>query len=59
MRLLEQHGECAYWGYHTNGLAWNMMIKSLLKLNVSEAPALPRVCLEVSAFRAADSAMHL
>ncbi len=42
MKRLEEHGECAYWGYHQGAQAWDAVMHALPQLNASVAP--PRLC---------------
>ena len=42
MKRLEEHGECAYWGYHQGAQAWDAVMHALPQLNSSVAP--PRLC---------------
>ena len=42
MKRLEEHGECAYWGYYQGTQAWNVVMQALPQVNASVAP--PRLC---------------
>lgn len=42
MKRLEEHGECAYWGYYQSPQAWARVMEALRQGNVSGAP--PRLC---------------
>ena len=42
MKRLEEHGECAYWGYYQGKQTWNAAMQALKQLNASAAP--PRLC---------------
>ena len=42
MKRLEEHGECAYWGYYQSPQAWARVTEALRQGNVSGAP--PRLC---------------
>ena len=42
MKRLEEHGECAYWGYYQGAQAWNVVMQALPQVNASVAP--PRLC---------------
>ena len=42
MKRLEEHGECAYWGYSQGKRAWNAVMLMLQQVNASVAP--PRLC---------------
>jgi len=42
MKRLEEHGECAYWGYSQRTQAWNDVLQELRQGNASAVP--PRLC---------------
>ena len=38
MKRLEEHGECAYWGYFQGTRGWNAVMQALPQVNASVAP---------------------
>lgn len=53
MRRLEEHGECAYWGYAQGGPTWRAVMSELRNPTSPTAP--PRLCIEAHTGSAASS----